>query len=150
MAGRLDELAAMAMISPWAVGAILVVGFNAIRMRPILNTTGYDESTGGKSKVEPIKEKDISVEQIIVIGHSRCGGIKGLMTFLDEGPHTTDFIEDWVKVCSPAKSKVHGETNGANLNDQCVQCEKFFPTLLKYMVLLVVYSIQIPVATYMN
>ncbi|PWA74555.1 Carbonic anhydrase [Artemisia annua] len=66
----------------------------------------------------------LKVEQIIVIGHSRCGGIKGLMTFPDEGPHTTDFIEDWVKVCSPAKSKVLGETNGAALDDQCVQCEK--------------------------
>ncbi|KAI3713219.1 hypothetical protein L1987_71795 [Smallanthus sonchifolius] len=66
----------------------------------------------------------LKVQEIIVIGHSRCGGIKGLMTFPDEGPHTTDFIESWVKVCSPAKSKVIAEHGGTGLDDQCVQCEK--------------------------
>nr|XP_043615717.1 carbonic anhydrase-like [Erigeron canadensis] len=64
------------------------------------------------------------VEQILVIGHSCCGAIKDLMTLPDEGPHTTDFIEDWVKVYLPAKSKVKSETSGASLDDQCVICEK--------------------------
>nr|AAO17574.1 carbonic anhydrase 3 [Flaveria bidentis] len=66
----------------------------------------------------------LKVEQIVVIGHSKCGGIKGLMTFPDEGPTSTDFIEDWVKVGLPAKSKVKAEHGSASIDDQCVSCEK--------------------------
>nr|ADZ97026.1 carbonic anhydrase 3 [Flaveria anomala] len=66
----------------------------------------------------------LKVEQIVVIGHSKCGGIKGLMTFPDEGPTSTDFIEDWVRVGLPAKSKVKAEHASASIDDQCVSCEK--------------------------
>nr|ADZ97025.1 carbonic anhydrase 3 [Flaveria angustifolia] len=79
----------------------------------------------------------LKVEQIVVIGHSKCGGIKGLMTFPDEGPTSTDFIEDWVRVGLPAKSKVKAEHGSASLDDQCVSCEKeavnvFLANLLTY------------------
>ncbi|CAO2828823.1 unnamed protein product [Amaranthus hypochondriacus] len=66
----------------------------------------------------------LKVENIVVIGHSCCGGIKGLMSFPDEGPTSTDFIEDWVKICSPAKFKVKSEHGNAEFSDQCTTCEK--------------------------
>ncbi|KAJ6898175.1 carbonic anhydrase 2-like isoform X1 [Populus alba x Populus x berolinensis] len=44
------------------------------------------------------------VENIVVIGHSCCGGIKGLMSIPDDGSTASDFIENWVKICSAAKS----------------------------------------------
>lgn len=66
----------------------------------------------------------LKVENIVVIGHSCCGGIKGLMSFTFEGPNSTDFIEDWVKIGLPAKAKVTSEFGSAPFPEQCTFCEK--------------------------
>ena len=36
----------------------------------------------------------------------------------------SDFIEDWVKIGLPAKTKVHAENRGEPLGVQCACCEK--------------------------
>ncbi|KAK2661781.1 hypothetical protein Ddye_000355 [Dipteronia dyeriana] len=66
----------------------------------------------------------LKVEEIVVIGHSCCGGIKGLMSFKFDGPNSTDFIEDWVKIGLAAKSKVTSEHGSVPFEDQCTYCEK--------------------------
>lgn len=36
----------------------------------------------------------------------------------------SDFIEDWVKICLPAKAKVLADHADKPFGDQCAQCEK--------------------------
>ncbi|XP_010552640.1 PREDICTED: beta carbonic anhydrase 4 [Tarenaya hassleriana] len=68
---------------------------------------------------------NLKVENILVIGHSCCGGIKGLMSIEDDAaPANTDFIENWVKICAPAKNMIKQELKDKSLDFQCTECEK--------------------------
>jgi carbonic anhydrase len=66
----------------------------------------------------------LKVSNIVVIGHSACGGIKGLLSFPFDGPYSTDFIEEWVKIGLPAKAKVKSQHGDAPFGELCTHCEK--------------------------
>uniref|UniRef100_A0A1J3CGC1 Carbonic anhydrase n=1 Tax=Noccaea caerulescens TaxID=107243 RepID=A0A1J3CGC1_NOCCA len=67
----------------------------------------------------------LKVENILVIGHSCCGGIKGLMSIEDDAaPSQSDFIENWVKIGAQARNKVKEEHQDLSYEDQCNKCEK--------------------------
>ncbi|KAK8526464.1 hypothetical protein V6N13_017493 [Hibiscus sabdariffa] len=66
----------------------------------------------------------LKVENIVVIGHSCCGGIKGLMSIPDDGTTASDFIENWVSICAPAKTKVKSECTELSFSEQCTNCER--------------------------
>ncbi|XP_022934868.1 carbonic anhydrase 2-like isoform X1 [Cucurbita moschata] len=85
----------------------------------------YDQSkfSGTGSAIE-YAVLHLKVQYIVVIGHSACGGIKGLMTFPFDGNYSTDFIEEWVKIGLPAKAKVKSQHGGADLGEMCGHCEK--------------------------
>ncbi|KAJ4916504.1 Beta carbonic anhydrase 3 [Raphanus sativus] len=67
----------------------------------------------------------LNVENILVIGHSRCGGIKGLMSIEDDAaPAKNLFIDNWVQIGTPAKEMIKQDFKHLSFNDQYSYCEK--------------------------
>ncbi|KAM3331265.1 hypothetical protein ACQJBY_022744 [Aegilops geniculata] len=74
---------------------------------------------------EPLKAGQApKVEVIVVIGHSRCGGIKALLSLKDGADDSFHFVEDWVRIGFPAKKKVQTECASMPFDDQCTVLEK--------------------------
>jgi len=93
---------------------------NIANMVPPYDTTKY---SGVGAAIE-YAVLHLKVENIVIIGHSCCGGIKGLMSIPDDGTIASEFIEHWVKICSPAKAKVKAEYSELSFHEQCTNCEK--------------------------
>ncbi|KAD4179339.1 hypothetical protein E3N88_27930 [Mikania micrantha] len=66
---------------------------------------------------------DLQVENILVTGHSCCGGIRALMS-MDDDDKNSSFIKNWVKVGKAAKSTTKANASNLSFDQQCKHCEK--------------------------
>ncbi|XP_077249875.1 beta carbonic anhydrase 5, chloroplastic-like isoform X2 [Tasmannia lanceolata] len=66
----------------------------------------------------------LEVENILVIGHSRCGGIRALMSMQDEVDSSGSFISKWVSVGKSARSSTKAAAANLSFDQQCRHCEK--------------------------
>ncbi|XP_074560455.1 carbonic anhydrase 2-like [Curcuma longa] len=66
----------------------------------------------------------LQVENIVVVGHSRCGGIDKLMSIREDGTTSSGFVEEWLKICLHAKEKVKTQHSALPPEDQLTLCEK--------------------------
>ncbi|OIV91589.1 hypothetical protein TanjilG_09001 [Lupinus angustifolius] len=63
------------------------------------------------------------VENILVIGHSCCGGIRALMSMKDD-ENASSFIKSWVVVGKNARIKAEATASNLSFDEKCTHCEK--------------------------
>lgn len=63
--------------------------------------------------------KHLKVENIIILGHSQCGGIK---TLVEKHNHQHNFIDTWLEIANTTKVQKICQTH--SLKDACSLCEK--------------------------
>ncbi|KAF3683944.1 putative carbonic anhydrase, chloroplastic-like isoform 3 [Capsicum annuum] len=64
----------------------------------------------------------LKVKNILVIGHSRCGGIRALMSMDNETG--SSFIRNWVIVGKSARATTKAVASNLSFDQQCKHCEK--------------------------
>lgn len=103
-----------------------ILGFQpgeAFVVRNIANLVPPYET--GPSEVKAALEFSVNtlkVENILVIGHSRCGGIRALMSMDDETD--SSFIRSWVINGKAARTSTKAVASNLSFDHQCKHCEK--------------------------
>ncbi|URE28580.1 carbonic anhydrase [Musa troglodytarum] len=64
----------------------------------------------------------LEVENILIVGHSRCGGIQALMSMKDNAD--SSFIKDWVSIGKSARLSTKAAAGNLSFEMQCRHCEK--------------------------
>ncbi|XP_072953608.1 beta carbonic anhydrase 5, chloroplastic-like isoform X1 [Typha angustifolia] len=64
----------------------------------------------------------LEVPNILVVGHSRCGGIQALMSLKDDA--SSSFIKDWVFIGKSARLSTKAAAGNLSFEMQCTHCEK--------------------------
>ncbi|XWS54560.1 hypothetical protein CRYUN_Cryun10bG0099600 [Craigia yunnanensis] len=104
-----------------------ILGFQpgeAFMVRNVANMVPAYES--GPSETNAALEfavNSLEVENILIIGHSCCGGIRALMSMQDE-VDSSSFIRSWVIVGKNAKLSTKAAASNLSFDQQCTHCEK--------------------------
>ena len=86
----------------------------------------YEESFNnyhGTSSAIEYAVKCLKVKNIIILGHSDCGGIKALVENQGSMNCGHEFIDHWVDIAKPAVEKTNREKKDAPLSEQIKFCE---------------------------
>ena len=94
-------------------------------VRNVANLVPPCENAGhyhGTSAALEFAVNSLQVENIIVMGHANCGGIKAL--WHDDGTTASQFIHPWVSIAQAAKDKVKASHLGKTIPEQLTACEQ--------------------------
>ena len=82
----------------------------------------HDQAYHGVSAALEYAVCHLGVEHIIVLGHSRCGGIRSLMEGIPTDK-SNDYISKWVSIAERAKQQVLDSFQQASPDQQAKACE---------------------------
>lgn len=116
--GCSDSRADPALLMDCDPGDIFVVRNIANLVPPFEN----DNAKHGISAAIEFAVCDLEVNQIIVLGHSSCGGIGALMQGYTAKTEA-DFVGKWVQIAEPARQQVLQELAGRPMDEQIRACE---------------------------
>ncbi|CAN0921295.1 Beta carbonic anhydrase 5, chloroplastic [Linum grandiflorum] len=104
-----------------------ILGFQpgeAFVVRNVANLVPPFESGPSETKAAlEFAVNSLKVQNIFVVGHSRCGGIRALMSMHDD-VETSSFIGSWVSVGMKARLKTKAAASNLSFDNQCTHCEK--------------------------
>ncbi|MBZ0106893.1 MAG: carbonic anhydrase [Sulfuricella denitrificans] len=96
-------------------------------IRNVANLVPPFETSGnyhGTSAALEFGVRHLEVENIIVLGHAQCGGIRSLLKHAPEADAQAGFISSWMKVASNARNRVISRMHGDPLEVQARACEQ--------------------------
>lgn len=94
----------------------------AFIVRNVANLVPRFENPSETSAALEFAVNTLQVENILVIGHSCCGGIRALMSM--DGEVDSSFIKRWVIVGKNAKLSTKANASNLSFDQQCKHCEK--------------------------
>ncbi len=89
----------------------------------LVPTYAPDTGNHGTSAALEFAVTALGVRNIVVLGHSQCGGIRALMQ--GPGGDHGDFIESWMAIAQPARTRVCDAPDAASQDfaTLCTRCE---------------------------
>ncbi len=106
-----------AIITSASPGELFVVR-NVANLVPPYETTGRFH---GVSSAIEFAVVNLKVENIVVMGHRQCGGVRALV----EGKQKAEgsFVGKWMEIAKDARSRVMAKHQGADFETLCRECE---------------------------
>ncbi len=112
-----------AMIFDCQPGELFVIRNVANLVPPCENNNTYH----GTSAALEFGTCFLEVRNIIILGHTRCGGIQALLQSTDKvlSKEYHGFIAKWMEIARPAYDKVTAENSNTSFEDKVTLCERY-------------------------
>lgn len=116
--GCSDSRVDPAILTSASPGEIFSVRNVANLVPPFESTKGYH----GVSSAIEFAVVNLKVNNIIVLGHRQCGGIRALMTGMQLGSDSS-FVAQWMNIARSARDRVLANFSHESIEVQCRHCE---------------------------